>query len=123
MSVALAGNYWFNSIVLNAASGTASSAPAASPFGNPSAVGSATFTGKAVTQGDVANFLAALASERGMSNPTLSSASEDAQATVANVHLVTFTGSASIDSTGKPAAPTATPGTKSSPSSTPTTGH
>lgn len=124
MSVALAGNYWFNTVVLSSTSATAAASSGGTPFSDPNAVGTASFTGKAVSQGDVSNLLAALAAEKGLSHPTLATASEDTASIVPNVHLVNFTAGASIDATGKSVAPAATPSAGTSPTSAPTpAGH
>lgn len=103
LSVTLGGNVWFNSMTLvsqsaapvNATTGT-------SPFTDSTALGTATFVGKAVTHNDVAKLMAALDREKGISHATFTSSAKDATPIVGDTTLVTFTVQASIDATGKP---------------------
>lgn len=112
MSVSLAGNYWFASMTMASnGTGTATGTVTATPFGDPSAIGSVTLQGHAVSHFDVADLLRDLAKERGLSHPVVSSSSEDATPTVGDHRLVSFTISVPVDSSAKPASATAPPTT------------
>jgi hypothetical protein len=119
MSVSLAGNYWFNSVIMSAgSSSTTVTTGAASPFSDPSAIGSITLTGTAVSHFDVADLLRDLAKENGLSHPYVNNSTEGL---LVNDHkLVTFGVTVPVDSTQQPAATTSTAGSPTS-ANTPTT--
>jgi Tfp pilus assembly protein PilN len=114
MSVALAGNYWFTTLTLasgSPATAAAAAAPTApTPATDPSAIGSFSAQGKAVSHRDVSTLLASLAKERGLSHPLFTSSAEDATPIVGTqTRLVTFTVQASVDDTLKPQATSVAP--------------
>ena len=124
MSVALAGNYWFTNLALNSGSTAAAAAgTAASPVTDPSAIGTLTLQGKAVSHRDVATLLASLAKERGLSHPLFTSSVEDSDTvTGTTTRLVTFSVGANVDESLKPTA--TTPATPATPTTTTTpAGH
>jgi Tfp pilus assembly protein PilN len=106
MSVALAGNYWFTTMAMTtsgAAAATSAAPVAASPLTDADAVGTLTIAGKAVTHNDVAQLLAALDKEKGLSHAAFTSSSEDSTpVTGTTVHLVTFGLTSDVDASGKP---------------------
>jgi Tfp pilus assembly protein PilN len=126
MSVALAGNYWFTTLAMTttgAAAATSAAPVAASPLTDANAVGTLTIAGKAVTHNDVAQLLAALDKEKGISHAAFTNSTEDTTpVTGTNVRLDTWNVTASVDATGKPlpAAPTTSTTT---PTTTTPAGH
>ncbi len=118
MSVSLAGNYWFSTVIMTTGSGSAAPSPtAASPLADPSPLGTISLTGTAVSHYDVADLLRALAKEKGMSSsPVVTSSVEDSTATVGNIKMIKFAVSETVDSTLK-----AGTGTTSTSATSPTT--
>jgi hypothetical protein len=102
MSVSLAGNYWFNSVVMSSVPAPAGATGAASPLSDPNAIGSVTMNGTAVSHFDVADLLRDLAKEKGLSHPVANNSAEGA---LVNGHkLVTFGVVVPVDSTQQPTA-------------------
>lgn len=119
MSVSLAGNYWFNSVIMTSgAAASAGTAGTGTPFSDPSAIGSITLAGTAVSHFDVADLLRDLAKEKGLSHPVANNSTEGTTS-VNNHKLVTFGVVVPVDSTQQPTA--ATPGAGAiTPTTTPT---
>ncbi|MDX6229239.1 MAG: type pilus assembly protein PilN [Frankiales bacterium] len=111
MSVSLAGNYWFSSMVMTTGGGAAA-AQNASPLSDGAPLGTVSLQGKAVSHYDVADLLRALAKEKGMSDkPTVQSSVQDTTTIIGDHRLVSFAVTQTVDSSGK-----ATPATATAPS-------
>lgn len=108
MSVSLVGNYWFTNMVMTASGSAAAAAPGgATPLADGSAIGTILLTGTAVSHYDVADLLRSLAKQEGLSDkPVVSSSAKDASAD-GLPPLVKFTVTQTVDSNGRPSAPTA----------------
>jgi type IV pilus assembly protein PilN len=105
MSVSLAGNYWFNSVIMSSnTTSTGGAAAASTPFSDPSAIGSITLNGTAVSHFDVADLLRDLAKEKGLSHPVANNSTEGVAGN--DLRLVTFGVVVPVDSTQQPTSAT-----------------